>query len=263
MQVSSKEIISLITLSSIIFLIAPMFLIRYVLLYNKKKRKHTEEKVLMQEAYQTELLKTQIEVQEQTLKTVAYDLHDNIGQLLSLTSVTLSTIDASDPVAVVEKIAFIEDLTQRSIKEVKVLSKLLHSEELIKMGLVEAIAFELSWLQRSNRFKLVFNAPEKLSMMAKNSQETIVFRLFQEIINNIIQHAKATTIVINLIEINGMADLTIADDGIGFDVEEIYRNNKGMGLSNIKKRTEMLNGQAHITSAPGEGATIKIIIPIH
>lgn len=261
MQVSSKEIISLITLTSIIFLIAPLFLIRYILLYNKKKRKHTEEKVLMQEAYETELLKTQIEVQEQTLKTVAYDLHDNIGQLLSLTAVTLSTINVNDHEVVAEKIRFIEDLTQRSIKEVKALSKLLHSEELIKMGLIEAIDFELSWLKRSDRFSIVFNAPESLTPMSKNNQETIVFRLFQEIINNIIQHAKATEIIITLEEIGNELHLIISDNGIGFDVDDIGELKMGMGLSNIKKRTHLLNGIASISSVQGKGSVIKISIP--
>lgn len=261
MQVSSKEIISLITLASIIFLIAPLFLIRYVLLYNKRKRKHTEEKILMQEAYETELLKTQMEVQEQTLKTVAYDLHDNIGQLLSLAAITLSTIDANDSVAVTEKVTFIEDLTQRSIKEVKALSKLLHSEELIKLGLIEAIEFELSWLKRLNRFNIIFYKPERLNVMPKNNQETIVFRLFQEMINNIIQHAKATEIIINLVEVSNEVHLTISDNGIGFDVGVINQSKKGMGLSNIKKRTEMINGSAHIHAVVGQGATIKIVVP--
>lgn len=261
MQVSTKEIISLITLASIIFLIAPLFLIRYVLLYNKKKRKHTEEKMLLQEAYETELLKTQIEVQEQTLKTVAYDLHDNIGQLLSLVAVTLSTIDVSDCQAVTEKVRFIEDLNQRSIKEVKALSKLLHSEDLIKLGLIEAIEFELNWLERSNRFRIIFNKPDRLNVMPKNNQETIVFRLFQEIINNIIQHAKATEIIINLAEVNNEVRLTITDNGIGFNTEEIYTSKTGMGLNNIKKRTEMIDGYATVHSFPGQGATVKIVVP--
>ena len=261
MQVSSKEIISLITLTSIIFLIAPLFLIRYVLLYNKKKKKHSEEKVLMREAYDTELLKTQIEVQEQTLKTVAYDLHDNIGQLLSLTAVTLSTIDANDPKTVAEKITFIEDLTQRSIKEVKALSKLLHSEDLMKAGIIAAIEFELNWLSRSNRFKLIFNKPFQLNKPLINNQETIIFRLFQEIINNIIQHAKATEIIINLEEVEDQICLTICDNGIGFNVEETLTVKTGMGLNNIKKRTAMLNGLTTINSSPGKGSMIKITIP--
>jgi signal transduction histidine kinase len=261
MQVPSKEIFKLITLTSIIFLLAPLFLMRYVLLYNKRKKKHVEEKRLIQETYETELLKTQVEVQEQTLKTVAYNLHDNIGQLLSLTSVTLSTVDVNDPNAVVEKVAFITDLTQRSIEEVKLLSKLLHSEDLIKMGLIEAITVELNWLQRSDQFTITFNQPDRLQAMAKTNQETIVFRLFQEIINNIIQHAEATAVVINLQQAHHEIHLEICDNGIGFDVAQIHQLKKGMGLSNLKKRVEMLNGSSSINSVLGVGTVIKLIIP--
>lgn len=231
------------------------------MLYNKRKRRHSEEKLLMQEAYETELLKTQMEVQEQTLKTVAYDLHDNIGQLLSLAAVTLSTIDAKDCDSVIEKVAFIEDLNQRSIREVKALSKLLHSEDLIKMGLIEAIEFELGWLKRTNRFTITFIKPAQLNIMPKNNQETIVFRLFQEIINNISQHAKATEIMVNLANAPGQVQLTISDNGIGFNAEEACQLKQGMGLSNIKKRTEMINGSASIHSVLGKGSEIKIIVP--
>lgn len=260
MQISSKEIISLIGLTSIIFLIAPLFLIVYVLSYNRRKKKHQEETMLMQKNYETELLKTQMEVQEQTLKTVAYDLHDNIGQLLSLTTITLSSINLNDSENTAGKIALIEDLTLRSIKEVKALSRLLHGEEIVSRGLKSAIEFELEWLKRSDKFKIEFEhsiAPYNID----SAKETILFRLFQEIINNIIQHAKATEININLATTTESLRLTISDNGIGFNVDEILNRKAGMGLHNIIKRSAMIDGTASIISAPSEGATITINVP--
>jgi signal transduction histidine kinase len=251
MQISSKEIISLIGLTSIIFLIAPLFLIVYVLSYNRRKKKHQEETMLMQKNYETELLKTQMEVQEQTLKTVAYDLHDNIGQLLSLTTITLSSINLNDSENTAGKIALIEDLTLRSIKEVKALSRLLHGEEIVSRGLKSAIEFELEWLKRSDKFKIEFEhsiAPYNID----SAKETILFRLFQEIINNIIQHAKATEININLATTTESLRLKISDNGIGFNVDEILNRKAGMGLH---------DGTASIISAPSEGATITINVP--
>ncbi|MES2063733.1 MAG: ATP-binding protein [Bacteroidota bacterium] len=260
MQISSKEVISLIGLTSIIFLIAPMFLIVYVLSYNRKKKKHHEETVLMQKNYETELLKTQMEVQEQTLKTVAYDLHDNIGQLLSLTTITLSSINLNDSENTAGKIALIEDLTLRSIKEVKALSRLLHGEEIVSRGLKAAIEFELEWLKRSDKFLINFNH-NVAAYNIDSAKETILFRLFQEIINNIIQHAKATEIIINLETTTDSLKLTISDNGIGFNVDEILNRKAGMGLHNIMKRSAMINGTASIISAPLKGATITINVP--
>jgi signal transduction histidine kinase len=260
MQISSKEIISLIGLTSIIFLIAPTFLIVYVLSYNRRKKKHQEETMLMQKNYETELLKTQMEVQEQTLKTVAYDLHDNIGQLLSLTTITLSSINLKDSENTAGKIALIEDLTLRSIKEVKALSRLLHGEEIVSRGLKAAIEFELEWLKRSDKFKVNFEH-NIAAYNIDSAKETILFRLFQEIINNIIQHAKATEININLETTTESLRLTISDNGIGFNVDEILNRKAGMGLNNIMKRSAMINGTASIISAPLKGATITINVP--
>ncbi|GGH06957.1 sensor histidine kinase [Mucilaginibacter phyllosphaerae] len=260
MQISSKEVISLIGLTSIIFLIAPLFLILYVLSYNRRKKSHQEETIMLQKNFETELLRTQMEVQEQTLKTVAYDLHDNIGQLLSLTTITLSSINLNDNQNTAEKIALVEDLTLRSIKEVKALSRLLHGEEIVSRGLRAAIEFELEWLKRSDRFKISLQH-NNIPFTGDSSVETIIFRLFQEIINNILQHAKATQISITLEGAVDSFKLMIADNGIGFNVDEIINRKAGMGLHNIIKRSTMINGNAAIVSSPEKGTTITITVP--
>lgn len=215
---------------------------------------------MLQKNFETELLKTQMEVQEQTLKTVAYDLHDNIGQLLSLTTITLSSINLDDNKNTAEKIALVEDLTMRSIKEVKALSRLLHGEEIVSRGLKAAIEFELEWLKRSDKF-LVNLEHNNVPFNSDTAKETILFRLFQEIINNIIQHAKATEINIKLEGAVEHYKLTISDNGMGFDVEEILARKAGMGLHNIIKRSSMINGNASIVSTPVNGTTITINVP--
>ncbi|TWR26198.1 hypothetical protein FPZ42_11260 [Mucilaginibacter achroorhodeus] len=260
MQISSKEVIFLIGLTSVIFLIAPLFLILYVLSYNRRKRKHQEDTLTMQKTFETELLKTQMEVQEQTLKTVAYDLHDNIGQLLSLTTITLSSVDLNDSPGATEKLALVEDLTMRSIKEVKALSRLLHGEEIVSRGLAAAIDFELEWLRRSDKFKINYSYNKEVIDLDA-IKATILFRLFQEIINNIIQHAKATEINIDLNQNYDLCTLQITDNGIGFNVDEALIRKSGMGLHNIVKRSAMLQGSANITSSPAKGSSIIIKIP--
>lgn len=215
---------------------------------------------MLQKNFETELLKTQMEVQEQTLKTVAYDLHDNIGQLLSLTTITLSSINLDDNKNTAEKIALVEDLTMRSIKEVKALSRLLHGEEIISRGLKAAIEFELEWLKRSDKFVVNFTH-NSVPFNGDTAQETILFRLFQEIINNIIQHAKATAVDISLEGAVNVYRLTIRDNGLGFDVDEILARKAGMGLHNIIKRSNMINGNALIVSSPAKGTTITINVP--
>ncbi|MBP1653160.1 MAG: hypothetical protein H6Q26_3317 [Bacteroidetes bacterium] len=260
MQISSKEVLFLIGLTTIIFLIAPLFLIVYVNLYNRRKKKHAEEKESLKQAFDTELLKTQMEVQEQTLKTIGYDLHDNIGQLLGLTVMTLGSINVQDTEKAGEKVAAAEALAKRAVKELRALSRLLHGEELLSRGLVDAIAFELEYLERSDLFRISYTHPDT-PLPPVADKATITFRLFQEILNNIVRHAQANEIVINLAFAGNVLTLSIQDNGNGFDVAEIMKQHKGMGLQNIQKRAGMIGGHTQIQSAPGAGTTIKITIP--
>jgi len=260
MQISSKEIVFLISIITFIFLAIPLFLISYIRLYNQRKKKHSEEKELLKQVFENELLRSQMEVQEQTLKTVACDLHDNIGQLLGLTVITLSAVNLENPAKAAERIAAAEELTKRSVKAIRALSRLLHGEKLLSEGLAAAIAFELEWLEKSDVYKISYNH-DVTAMPARPDQEIIVFRLFQEILNNIIKHAQATKISVILSVSAELLTLTLEDNGIGFKMEEITRQNKGMGLHNIHKRVEMIRGDAAIDSVPGTGTKITITIP--
>ncbi|MBB6127301.1 sensor histidine kinase [Mucilaginibacter lappiensis] len=261
MQISTKDVATLIILTSIVFLIAPLFLIIYISWYNRRKKKHAEEKVWLRKTFDSELLKTQMEVQEQTLQTVAYDLHDNIGQILSLTAITLTSIDVDDRPMLSRKIEDAGELIKRSITELRQLSRLLHGEELVKKGLVSAVEFELEWLNKSERYQLSFVNDGFVSVAGQRDNETIIFRLFQEIINNAIRHANATVIHVAIVQIEKSLTLTITDNGKGFDVAEALKQQGGMGLHNIQKRTAMLNGSAQFDSAPGMGTMVQIIIP--
>ena len=202
-----------------------------------------------------------MEVQEQTLQTVAYDLHDNIGQILSLTAITLTSIDLDDRPRLSQKIDDAGELIKRSIAELRQLSRLLHGEELINKGLVSAVEFELEWLNKSERYQLSFVNEGFVSIVGQRDNETIIFRLFQEIINNAIRHANATVIHVAIAQVKKSLTLTITDNGKGFDVTETLKQRGGMGLHNIQKRTAILNGSARFDSAPGRGTTVQIIIP--
>src|ERR1700712_2438107 len=103
-----KKIILILTL---IFLIAPTFIVMFVIIYNQRKKRHIEEKELMKFTFEAELVKTQLEVQEQTMQTIGADLHDNIGQLLSLTSLTLNSIEVENQDKARQKIDAVIDLT--------------------------------------------------------------------------------------------------------------------------------------------------------
>lgn len=248
------EIFSTIAFVTIFFLLLISIIIIVALLYHSRKRTHKIEV----SNFQNVLIQAQFEVQEQTMQTIATDLHDNIGQLLSLTSFTLKSIPAEDDLKSRKKIDSAIELTVRAIKEMRQLGKLLQADQLIAAGLAEAIRYEVEWLERSGRFEINYvyecDTPE-----GNREKDLIVFRILQEVINNILKHSAANRINIKMDFKNMQLHLFISDNGIGFDPETLEK--PGMGLHNINKRAAVIGGETTIRSKPGEGTAITVIIP--
>lgn len=244
-----------------IFLIAPAFTIVYILIQNRRKKKHIEEKTQMQQTFAAELLKTQLEVQEQTMQTIGADLHDNIGQLLSLTSLTLNSIEINEVNKAQQKIDAALDLNSRSIKELRLLGKLLQGEQLIGNGLPEAIGFEIAWIEKTGQFTVTYSAENIVGKNSNADKDLLIFRILQEILNNIIKHAFATQIKIKLDCRNNNLSLTVEDNGVGFIAGDVLEKQQGMGLQNIHKRAALMGGKVGITSTPGTGTFVQLAVP--
>jgi two-component system NarL family sensor kinase len=256
-MVDNYDIKQLIVVTTAIFLLAPGFLLVYIILYNRRKQRHINEKLAMEAAFTEELTKAQLEVQEQTLQTIGTELHDNIGQLLSLTSLTLKSIDIHLPDKAVTKIDAAVELTTNCIREMRLLGKLLQGEQLVHAGLEHAINQEAGWLERTGKFKIDRHISPCLPR-PDSEKDLLVFRMLQELLNNCIKHAHATEIVISLLYVDRHLILSVADNGIGFDMAT---SDMGMGLENIKRRSKVLLGKVDIRSVSGSGTSIKISIP--
>ena len=261
MQISPKEINTLIILITLVFLLAPGFLILYINLYNRRKKKHIEEKALMQQTFAAEILKTQLEVQEQTMQTIGADLHDNIGQLLSLTSLTLNSIEMNEVNKAQQKIDTALDLNSRCIKELRLLGKLLQGEQLIASGLAVAISHEIAWIEKAGQYQVHYQTENFCAESGNADKDLLVFRILQEILNNIIKHAFATQINIKLCCRDKQLQLIVEDNGVGFLTDEVPQKQQGMGLHNIRKRAELMGGEVSIRSQPGTGTLVELNIP--
>ena len=261
MQILSNKIIFLIIIATLIFLLAPFFLLLYISSYNQRKKKYIEEKAFMQQTFEAELLKTQLEVQEQTMQTIGADLHDNIGQLLSLTALTLGSVEFNDVNKAQQKIEAALDLTSRSIKELRLLGKLLQGEQLIGNGLPEAINHEIAWIEKAGQYQVDYQTENQCAESSNPDKDLLVFRILQEILNNIIKHAFATEIKIKLGCRDNYLELTVADNGVGFFADEVPEKQNGMGLHNIRKRADLMGGEVSVKSEPGTGTFVKLNIP--
>lgn len=254
-------IISFIVFSFLITLTVG-FIIIFVRVYQKKHNNNILEKETMQSTFEQEILKTEMEVKEQTLQTIAADLHDNIGQLLSLTHATLSSINLQDQPKSEQKIATALNFVNSSVKDLRQLAKLLQAENLLQQGLINAIEQEINWLEKTGQFNVQFNNFLTIDLPSMNNKSLFIFRLIQETISNIIKHADASEVSIEIGEINNQLYCKIQDNGKGFDIAEMdHKKDRGLGLSNMKKRAALIGGKLEINSSPMMGTTIYIEVP--
>lgn len=237
------------------------FIIYFIVLFRKRQALNLMEKERLALTFQQELTKTQLEVQEQTMQTIGADLHDNIGQLLSLTSLTLNSIEPENQDKWQQKIDAAIDLTGRSIKEMRLLGKLLQGDQLIKLGLSEAIRHEVNWLERSGKYSITHLIEGDPPAVHDPDKDLILFRILQEVLNNIIKHAEATRISIRLEYLQNALRLEVDDNGVGFNMGNMPIDQLGMGLHNINKRAGIVGGEAIIKSGEGKGTSISIHIP--
>ncbi len=239
-------------------MVMPLILVVYIFVYNKRKRAHQQEKLQMEAQFELELTKTQQEIREQTMQTIGADLHDNIGQLLSLTTLTLKSIPQQDPEKTSQRIGSSIELLAKAISEMRQLGKLIQGEQLLELGLSKAIGQEVDWLSRSESYQIEFTSTG--SNEKRNPDiDLFYFRILQEILNNIIKHADATSIQITLSYLAQEIQLKVSDNGIGF--KQNPAEPSGSGLANIKKRASIIGGAVTINSTPNKGTTITISTP--
>jgi len=248
--------------AAVFALLVITFLFRFILLYQKKSIAFTSEKKLMETQFQQEILLSQLEIQEQTLKNISQEIHDNIGQTLSLVKLNLNTIDMEKPAVIPQKVDNSKQLVGKAITDLRTLSKKLHSDSILAAGLLKAIEFELGLVEKSGVYQtsLTING-EPVTLDAQ--KELILFRIVQEAMNNIIKHAHASTIAISANFAHNHLQLLIDDNGNGFKLPlEQGDINRGIGLRSMENRVKLLNGQFAIETALEKGTQIQISVPV-
>lgn len=259
-QTADQEIIIGIIAGSIMFLLLGVFILSFILFYKNRKKLYQSEKEIMKNSFQQELLRSQLEIQEQTLKHISQEIHDNIGQTLSLAKLNLNTIPAEKQAGLSEKITHTKDLVSKAIQDLRSLSKTLNTDTVLSPGLINAVEFELAQLQRSGVFTTELNiigTPQKLD----SKKELILFRMLQEAVNNTIKHSGANEIKVTM-EYNDSLTLTIADNGQGFTQLATRGFEEGLGLKNMRNRAALIGGTLGIQSNNNTGTQISITLPI-
>ena len=251
-----EDILITVVIASVFFILIGSFLLIIVFIFFRKQRKNKEEKEEMKNHFEQTLLKTQLEIQEQAFAYISQEIHDNIGQILSLVRLNLNTLGST---VAEEKISLTDELLGKAIRDLRDLSHNLQNNRIHDIGIIESIKQLLFSLEKTGRYTTRFSTSDHFHILDPNT-DIILYRMIQEIINNIIKHAAANIIEVTINSDPEITTLIISDNGQGFDWEILKKDSPGIGLQNIANRAKLINGSIDIKSEPGNGTIITLYI---
>ncbi|MBK9569428.1 MAG: ATP-binding protein [Chitinophagaceae bacterium] len=236
-----------------------VFILMIIFLHRKKQLIYQEKFIEIEANYEKNLLKSQLEIQEQTFQHISREIHDNISLSLTLAKLHLHTIEWKDNDKACEKVENSIELLSKSIAELSDLSKSLNADIIIQHGLLKAIEEEVQRIREAGLFSVSYEFAGTPVYM-DSQKELIIFRIVQEAFNNIIKHAGASNAQLSIQYYLSKMVITISDDGSGFDTKLAVTNQKA-GLKNMETRIKILKGDIQINSRPGNGTELSFIIP--
>lgn len=260
------ESFTLITVVGVIFIIALLSsFITYILYaYQKKQNIHFSEMEKMKTLMQAEVLKVKLEMQEEAMQHVSREIHDSVGQQFILGLVHLNDIVHDFDEINAEKIAKAIDIFSGAVDDLRDITKGLSLEIIRNYGLVFGIEWQMAQLRKTKRFSLDFLKKGTYVPLGEQ-RELFLLRILQEALTNVMKHARAKTVVVELTFYPALICLTIKDDGQGFFVGGPVSPEGtfvlGSGIYHMKTRAELIKADFAIHSQPGEGTQIMITVP--
>ena len=244
----------------ILMIFVSIIFILSIVRYQTRLHRHQQEKQKLNEEFAQTLLQSQLEIQEQTLQHISRELHDNLGQVASLIKINLNVLQLQDPINAAEKIEDTKELTKQLIADIKSLSVSLGNDRIAKSGLEGAIKTEVERLNKTGYFEVTYLLKGDMPFIA-NDKAVILYRMVQEVLNNIVKHSDAKHISLLLTVKENLFILAIGDDGVGFDIAEKLKSG-GAGLTNLQNRAALIKSRLSVNSIIGKGTEIIIEQPL-
>lgn len=243
-----------------VLVIVTTLVIVFFIVFLKRKNKLLLDKIKQQQAFEEEITQAQTETQEQTLKNIGWELHDNVGQLLSFASMQLSILKMQVADDVKDKFKDTTDALKESLSEVRALSKTLNNEVVLNIGFEKSITNELNRLKKMKFTSAELEIVGDKSPFTNEKHEIIIFRILQEFLSNSVKYSEAKNLNIILDYKLDNLLITAKDDGVGFNIKDIER---GSGLINMKSRAALINAKLDVISKPNAGVVLTLKYPMH
>lgn len=225
----------------------------YVIFIQKKTRLLIAQKE-KDMRFEKELATSQIEMKEQTLNYIGQELHDDLGQKLSVVRLRQNQLIAKMKDSEKEELVELNELLGECIQDIRDLSKTFITEQVIHFGLIESLEREISKIQKLRLLKIeLITQKHDIDIMPKHG--LILFRIIQESINNILKHSKAKNVLIKIEDDHEKLDILISDNGKGFNTN---LKKDGSGLKNMELRAKIIHAEFSIQSEPEKGTQTSI-----
>lgn len=262
MSAEISEVVVIVLAGTFLMLLLVIFIVSFFFVHQRRQQKFQQEKATLKAQFEQEILTSQNEIKEETMKFISRELHDNVVQMLSLVKIQLNNLSEELPAS--QKIAQSKDYLTSAIGDLRALSKTLNTNNILHEGLVNTIRFELKRIEKASVIQTNFTERAEQSKLDSN-QEIIIFRIFQELIQNIIKHAQAKNINVLLEEQEDFFKIEVQDDGIGFNFEEKLKNkgfDSGSGLANMVYRASLLKGSFKVLKSDIGGSVSLLFVPL-
>ena len=254
-MVSNNVAFGIIIITIFISLIA-LFIVLFVKLHINKIKDYTKVIYEKDLEFQKVLNTTIIETQEQVLNNISQDLHDDAGQQLTYINFQIENLKLDSP-----ELQAVLDPVSNSVsnlsKSIRSISHALNNQLLTQQDLLKVISAEVERMRKNNPIAITLNIGENIKKVFGTNEKIVIYRIFQEMFNNILKHSKATEITIEL-RTKPWFEMIISDNGKGFDYEEIKNNNNTLGLSNMINRAKVIDYTIDIQSVRDKGTTITL-----
>ena len=262
-MLENQEIYIVTIIGIILGLLLVSFIIAMLVLHKRRQLQQEQEVVKMKDMYEKEMLRSQLEIQENTFKTISQELHDNIGQMLSVVKLSLSALPLEKDHEAQGLVKHSQEVLNKAIVDLADLNKSLHPDRITDIGLAESIRFELAAIKRAGLLKVQFSVAGQ-EVRLPEEKAIFLFRIFQETLNNVLKHAKATTInVMITYDSDNTFVMEVEDNGVGFATDgkgSPLSFSKGVGLTSIFNRAKLIGADINITSVINQGTRVIIKI---
>jgi len=228
------------------------------------ERREAEKTVIFYQQQLRALLSKLSLAEEQERRRISEHIHDNISQNLAISKMNIETLQ-EEFLPAAGKLKETQELIEQTIKFIRSLTFELSPPILHELGLNAAVEWLAEKVQERYGIIVECDTDSKFKVL-KGETGILLFRTIRELLNNIIKHSKAESARVSIQGYGDYMEIRVEDDGVGFDVSEISDyliKGESFGIASIRERISYMNGNFEISSSPGEGTKVRIIVPLH